>query len=147
MTAISTQDQVERSARSFVHSERMTRAWVTGPATAGLAGAGPARVAAFIASLRRGTRRCPGVTCMNASSSEALAGVSSNTGRCACHAPCRSARRSAPDTRRTSVPSLVHGDVRGRAARRRSRPASGVRTSTSPAAGAADEILDAGRRR
>src|SRR5450755_1551464 len=38
-TALSMQDQVERSARSFTHSERMTRTWVTGPATAR---AGPA---------------------------------------------------------------------------------------------------------
>ncbi len=37
-TATSAHHQVERSARSFVHSERMTRTWVTGPAS--VAGAG-----------------------------------------------------------------------------------------------------------
>src|ERR1039457_1325902 len=54
--AVSAQYQVERSARSFVHSERMTRTWVTGPATASSAMAGAGASAALIAALRRGTR-------------------------------------------------------------------------------------------
>ena len=55
---MSAQYQVERSALSFVHSDQMTRAWVTRPATTGawvLAGASMA----VIAPLRRGIRRCP----------------------------------------------------------------------------------------
>ena len=40
-TAISVHHQVERSARSLVHSDRTTRTWVTGPAT--VAGAGRPR--------------------------------------------------------------------------------------------------------
>jgi hypothetical protein len=63
-TAIREHHQVERSARSLVHSARMTRTWVTGPATvagAGTTGAGPGLVpiTALIVSLRRGTRCCP----------------------------------------------------------------------------------------
>ena len=38
-TASSAHHQVERSARSLVHSERTTRTWVTGPATVAGAGA------------------------------------------------------------------------------------------------------------
>ena len=38
-TAISAHHQVERSARSLVHSARTTRTWVTGPATVAGAGA------------------------------------------------------------------------------------------------------------
>ena len=38
-TASSAQYQVERSARSFTHSERTTRTWVTRPATVAGAGA------------------------------------------------------------------------------------------------------------
>ena len=49
-TATSALYQVERSARSFVHSERMTRTWVTGRATVGRRRAGPARA-------RRSSRR------------------------------------------------------------------------------------------
>ena len=42
-TAVSAHHQVERSARSFVHSARTTRTWVTGPATvAGAGTTGPA---------------------------------------------------------------------------------------------------------
>src|ERR1700722_19143289 len=51
-TAISAHHQVERSARSLVHSARTTRTWVTGPATVA--------ATAVIASLRRGIRCCPG---------------------------------------------------------------------------------------
>src|ERR1022692_218271 len=52
--------QVERSPRSFVHSERTTRAWVTGRATVtGAAGGGAST--ALIASLRRGIQRCRGL--------------------------------------------------------------------------------------
>src|SRR5205807_4964667 len=59
-TALSPHHQVELSARSFVHSARTTRTWVTGPATVAGAGASLVRVTAVIASLRRGTRCCPG---------------------------------------------------------------------------------------
>ena len=74
------------SARSFVHSARTTRTWVTGPATVAGAGApsagtGLVAMTALIASLRRGTRTLSWVTCMKASSSEAWVGVSSYTGR------------------------------------------------------------------
>src|ERR1700722_16287836 len=63
--AVSTHHRVVRSARGLVHSARTTRTWVTGPATvagAGFAGAGasPGPMTAVIASLRRGTRCCPG---------------------------------------------------------------------------------------
>ena len=63
-TARSPHHQVERSARSFVHSERTTRTWVSDPPTvagAGLAcaGANPAFIPGLIASLRRDTRCCP----------------------------------------------------------------------------------------
>src|SRR5580692_12889372 len=59
-TAVSAHHQVERSARSLVHSARTTRTWVTGPATVTGTGASLVPVTAVIASLRRGTRRCPG---------------------------------------------------------------------------------------
>src|ERR1017187_4466048 len=64
-TARSAHHQVERSARSFTHSERTTRTWVTGPATVAGAGApcvdtGPVCRTALIASLRRDTRCCRG---------------------------------------------------------------------------------------
>ena len=72
---ISAQYQVERSALSFVHSDQMTRTWVTRPATAGAALSPPEH---------GGHRAAPAwystlswVTCMNASSSEALSGVNS----------------------------------------------------------------------
>ena len=82
-TALSPHHQVERSARSLVHSARTTRTWVTGPATVAGTGAEPAgpgqdgahRVAPAWYSM------LSWVTCMNASSSEAWVGVSSYTGR------------------------------------------------------------------
>src|SRR5271157_5238503 len=58
-TALSPHHQVERSARSLVHSARTTRTWVTGPATVAGAGASVVPRTALIASLRRGIRRCP----------------------------------------------------------------------------------------
>jgi hypothetical protein len=58
-TAISAHHQVERSARSLVHSARTTRTWVTRPAAVAGAGLGLVWMAALIASPRRGTRRCP----------------------------------------------------------------------------------------
>src|ERR1700733_5686963 len=58
-TAVSVHHRVERSARSLVHSARMTRTWVTGPATVTGTGASLVPVTALIASLRRGTRCCP----------------------------------------------------------------------------------------
>src|ERR1700678_3434783 len=57
-TALRPHHRVERSARSLVHSARITRAWVTGPATVVGAGAGLVWVA-LIGLLRRGTRCCP----------------------------------------------------------------------------------------
>ena len=47
-TAISPHHQVERSARSLVHSARTTRTWVTGPAT--VAGAEASESARALAS-------------------------------------------------------------------------------------------------
>ena len=58
-TATSALYQVERSARSFVHSERTTRTWVTGRATVAIGAAGAGASPALIASLRRGIQRCP----------------------------------------------------------------------------------------
>ena len=81
-TALSPHHQVERSARSFVHSARTTRTWVTGPAT--VAGAGFTCAGASACAHDGAHRVAPAwysmlslVTCMKASSSEAWVGVSS----------------------------------------------------------------------
>ena len=133
-TATSALYQVERSARSFVHSERTTRTWVTGRATVAIGAAGSLRETTGVhrvAPAWYSTLSC--VTCMNASSSEACAGVSSKIGRCARHAAVPICSAVTPETRSTSVPSPVTVTRAGqRPAQAHARPACAPARRRSP---------------